>query len=170
MKQVRMKVNHSVYAHQPNLLFKLMPTGSAYWFPPLRSGAAYRGRQVPWFWVLARAALLSANRHWPSIYWHRSRGSFGFVASLTFLALHRVSMGNSTCSSSMDRKSNPRSTRHTTPRTYARQAPLFGPKMLASGHFSTAGGHCRRTGLPFFITADLSANSRVAASSSPIAL
>ena len=39
-----MKTVPSGKAHWPNWLVKLTPTGSACWYPPLRCGAAYRGR------------------------------------------------------------------------------------------------------------------------------
>jgi len=38
------QVQQAASAPQPNCLVKLTPTGSACWYPPLRSGAAYRGR------------------------------------------------------------------------------------------------------------------------------
>ena len=36
--------HQSFFSALPNCLVKLTPTGSACWYPPLRSGAAYRGR------------------------------------------------------------------------------------------------------------------------------
>ena len=79
------QVQQAASAPQPNCLVKLTPTGSACWYPPLRSGAAYRGRktatlagarfpggraQVPWALAPCAARAAGCGGHEERLFLH----------------------------------------------------------------------------------------------------